>query len=65
MARWPSLGSRAWALTASSAVGDKVANDPVWKTTLKMGKPANVKLVIKDMEHAIEAINSVLPISTR
>ena len=39
-------------------VGDKVANDPVWKTTLKMGKPANVKLVIKDMEHAIEAINS-------
>ncbi len=46
-------------------VGDKVANDPVWKTTLKMGKPANVKLVIKDMEHAIEAINSVLPISTR
>lgn len=58
MARWPSLGSRAWALTASSGVGDKVANDPVWKTTLKMGKPANVKLVIKDMEHAIEAINS-------
>ena len=39
-------------------VGDKVANDPVWKTTLKMGKPANAKLVIKDMEHAIEAINS-------
>ena len=39
-------------------VGDKVANDPVCKTTLKMGKPANVKLVIKDMEHAIEAINS-------
>lgn len=58
MARWPSLGSRAWAPTASSGVGDKVANDPVWKTTLKMGKPANVKLVIKDMEHAIEAINS-------
>ena len=39
-------------------VGDKVANDPVWKTTLKMGKPAGCKLVIKDMEHAIEAINS-------
>ena len=32
-------------------VGDK-------KTTLKMGKPAGCKLVIKDMEHAIEAINS-------
>ena len=39
-------------------MGDKVANDPVWKTTLKMGKPAGCKLVIKDMEHAIEAINS-------
>ena len=30
-------------------VGDKVANDPVWKTTLKMGKPAGCKLVIKDI----------------
>ena len=39
-------------------VGDKVANDSVWKTTLKMGKPAGCKLVIKDMAHAIEAINS-------
>lgn len=39
-------------------VGDHVANDPVWKTTLKLGKPAGCKLVIKDMEHAIEAINS-------
>ena len=39
-------------------VGDKVANDPVWKTTLKMGKPAGCKLVIKDMANAIEAINS-------
>ena len=39
-------------------VGDKIANDPVWKTTLKLGKPAGCKLVIKDMEHAIEAINS-------
>lgn len=38
--------------------GDKVANDPVWKTTLKMGKPTGCKLVIKDMAHAIEAINS-------
>lgn len=58
MARWPSLGSRAWALTASSALATRLPTDPVWKTTLKMGKPANVKLVIKDMEHAIEAINS-------
>ncbi len=39
-------------------VGDHVANDPVWKTTLKMGKPAGCKLVIKDMAHAIEALNS-------
>ena len=39
-------------------VGDHIANDPVWKTTLKLGKPAGCKLVIKDMEHAIEAINS-------
>lgn len=39
-------------------VGDKVANDPVWKTTLKLGKPEGCKLVIKDMAHAIEAINS-------
>ena len=30
-------------------VGDHIANDPVWKTTLKMGKPAGCKLVIKDM----------------
>jgi fructoselysine and glucoselysine-specific PTS system IIB component len=39
-------------------VGDKVANDPVWKTTLKMGRPEACKLVIKDMTHAIKAINS-------
>jgi fructoselysine and glucoselysine-specific PTS system IIB component len=39
-------------------VGDKVANDEVWRTTLKLGKPRGCKLVIKDMAHAIEAINS-------
>lgn len=39
-------------------VGDKVANDTTWKTTLKLGKPDGCKLVIKDMAHAIEAINS-------
>lgn len=39
-------------------VGDKVANDNIWRTTLKLGKPAGCKLVIKDMKHAIEAINS-------
>ncbi len=39
-------------------VGDHVATDPVWKTTLKLGKPAGCKLVIKNMADAIEAINS-------
>ncbi|MDY4041499.1 MAG: PTS sugar transporter subunit IIB [Collinsella sp.] len=39
-------------------VGDAVANDPVWKTTLKLGKPSGCKLVIKDIANAIEAINS-------
>ena len=39
-------------------VGDKVANDQTWRTTLKLGKPAGCKLVIKDMAAAIEAINS-------
>ena len=39
-------------------VGDKVANDSVGRTMLKLGKPQGCKLVIKDMAHAIEAINS-------
>ena len=39
-------------------VCDHVATDPVWKTTLKLGKPAGCKLVIKNMADAIEAINS-------
>lgn len=39
-------------------VGDKVANDVTWRTTLKLGKPAGCKLVIKDMASAIKAINS-------
>ena len=39
-------------------VGDHVASDPVWKTTLKLGKPAGCKLVIKNMDDAIKAINS-------
>lgn len=39
-------------------VGDHVANDPVWRTTLKLGKPAGCKLVIKNMAHAIEALRS-------
>lgn len=39
-------------------VGDHVANSEVWKATLKLGKPEGCKLVIKDMAHAIEAINS-------
>lgn len=39
-------------------VGDKVSTDKVWRTTLKLGKPAGCKLVIKNMHDAIEAINS-------
>jgi len=39
-------------------VGDHVAEDPVWRTTLKLGKPANCKLVIKNVSDAIGAINS-------
>lgn len=37
---------------------DSVVNDDMWKTTLKLGKPAGVKLVIKNMEDAISSINS-------
>ncbi len=37
---------------------DEVVNDRIWKTTLKLGKPAGVKLVIKDMKDSIDAINS-------
>ena len=37
---------------------DEVVNDEMWKTTLKLGKPAGVKLVIKDIENsAIKSIN--------
>ena len=39
-------------------VGDHVANDPVWKTTLRLGKPAGCKLVVKDMARAIESLKS-------
>lgn len=37
---------------------DNVINDPIWKTTLKLGKPDGVKLVMKNMEDSIAAINS-------
>ncbi|MEF9920225.1 MAG: PTS sugar transporter subunit IIB [Erysipelotrichaceae bacterium] len=37
---------------------DSVVNDDMWKTTLKLGKPSGVKLVIKNMEDAISSINS-------
>lgn len=36
---------------------DSVVNDEMWKTTLKLGKPAGVKLVIKNIEDSIKAIN--------
>ena len=35
-----------------------VVNDEVWKTTLRLGKPSGVKLVMKNMEDSIKAINS-------
>ena len=38
-------------------VGDKVANDPVWKTTLKM-VTCRLQARHQRYEHAIEAINS-------
>lgn len=37
---------------------DTVVNDPVWKTTLKLGKPEGVKLVMKTIDDSIAAINS-------
>ena len=37
---------------------DTVVNDPVWKTTLKLGKPAGCKLVMKNIADSITAINS-------
>ena len=37
---------------------DKVLNDEIWKTTLRLGKPSGVKLVIKGVDDAIKAINS-------
>ena len=37
---------------------DTVVHDDVWKTTLKLGKPRGVKLVIKNMADSIAAINS-------
>lgn len=37
---------------------DKVVNDELRKTTLKLGKPDGVKLVIKGIDASIEAINS-------
>jgi len=39
-------------------VGDKVSQDKVWRTPLKLGKPQGCKLVIKNMQDAIVAINS-------
>lgn len=37
---------------------DDVVNDELRKTTLKLGKPANTKLVIKNIDDSIQAINS-------
>lgn len=37
---------------------DDVVNDEMWKTTLRLAKPSNTKLVIQNMEKAIDSINS-------
>lgn len=37
---------------------DEVVNDELRKTTLKLGKPAGTKLVIKSIEDSIAAINA-------
>ncbi len=37
---------------------DKVVTNEIWKTTLKLAKPSGVKLVIKNIEDSINAINS-------
>ena len=37
---------------------DKVAGDNICKTTLKLAKPDGVKLVIKNMEDSVKALNS-------
>lgn len=37
---------------------DKVINNEMWKTTLKLAKPTGVKLVIKGIDESIEILNS-------
>ncbi len=37
---------------------DMVATSDVWKTTLRLAKPAGVKLVMKNIKDSIEALNS-------
>ena len=37
---------------------DMVATSDVWTTTLRLGKPTGVKLVMKNMQDSIEAISS-------
>ena len=40
---------------------DAVAGDELRKTTMKLAKPQGVKLVIKDIKAAIEALPPVIP----
>ena len=37
---------------------DQAANDKLRKTTMKLAKPSGVKLVIKSIEDAVQALNS-------
>ena len=37
---------------------DDVSKNDMWKTTLRLAKPTNCKLVIKNIEDAIESLNN-------
>lgn len=44
---------------------DAVAKDDMRKAALRLARPSGVKLVIKDVDAAIEALNAALPTSIR
>ena len=52
--------SAAWTGCADCILiaNDAVVHDEVFKTTMKLAKPSGVKLVIKNLEDSIKAINS-------
>ena len=52
------LDNSTWGLTGILIANDDVMNDAMRKTTIKLAKPSGVKLVIKTLADAIEALNS-------